>query len=144
MKLVVDTNRIIAALIRDSTSRKILLSDKIDFLTIEVTKLDSIVLKERCPTCVGNSHFTAENISAATQIRMDLLSNAERFLRYVGRRTTLVKIRSRFKVVKDDPKVDVVLNTAHSGEAEYIVSGDRHLVPQRIQRNKNRNRKLDA
>jgi len=38
MRLVVDTNRIIAALVKDSASRKILLSDKIDFLTIEITK----------------------------------------------------------------------------------------------------------
>ena len=38
MKLIVDTNRIIAALIRDSTSRKILLSDKFDFLTVGVSK----------------------------------------------------------------------------------------------------------
>jgi hypothetical protein len=33
MRLVVDTNRIIAALAKDSTSRKILFSDEIDFLT---------------------------------------------------------------------------------------------------------------
>lgn len=38
MKLVADTNRIIAALVRDSTSRKILLSEKFEFLTIGVTK----------------------------------------------------------------------------------------------------------
>ena len=37
MRLVVDTNRIIAALAKDSTSRKILFSDEIDFLTTEVT-----------------------------------------------------------------------------------------------------------
>jgi len=36
MRLVVDTNRIIAALAKDSTSRKILFSDEIDFLTTEV------------------------------------------------------------------------------------------------------------
>jgi len=38
MRLVVDTNRIIAALVKDSASRRILLSDKFDFLTIEITK----------------------------------------------------------------------------------------------------------
>ncbi|MBI2543348.1 MAG: hypothetical protein HYW24_04125 [Candidatus Aenigmarchaeota archaeon] len=40
MKLVVDTNRIIAALVRDSASRKILLSGKFEFLTVGVTKLE--------------------------------------------------------------------------------------------------------
>ena len=38
MKIIVDTNRIIAALIKDSVSRKILLSGKFEFLTIGVTK----------------------------------------------------------------------------------------------------------
>ncbi len=38
MKIIVDTNRIIAALIKDSASRKILLSGKFEFLTVGVTK----------------------------------------------------------------------------------------------------------
>jgi predicted nucleic acid-binding protein len=38
MRLVVNTNRIIAALIKDSASRKILLSDKFSFLTVDITK----------------------------------------------------------------------------------------------------------
>ncbi len=38
MRLIVDTNRIIAALIKDSTSREILLSDELEFLTVGVTK----------------------------------------------------------------------------------------------------------
>ena len=38
MKLIVDTNRIIASLVKDSTSRQILLSDKFEFLTVGITK----------------------------------------------------------------------------------------------------------
>jgi predicted nucleic acid-binding protein len=40
----------------------------------------------------------------------------------------MVPVESRFRVVKDDPKDDVILGTAYDGEAEYIVSGDRHLL----------------
>lgn len=40
MILVVDTNRIIAALIKDSVSKKILFSDKFIFLTIGFTKFE--------------------------------------------------------------------------------------------------------
>jgi len=36
--------------------------------------------------------------------------------------------KSTFKVVKDDPKDNVILNTAHDGHADYIVSGDMHLL----------------
>lgn len=38
MILVIDTNRIVAALIRDSVSRKILMSDEFDFVGIEFSK----------------------------------------------------------------------------------------------------------
>ncbi|MBI2143178.1 hypothetical protein HYU20_02450 [Candidatus Woesearchaeota archaeon] len=40
MKIIVDTNRIIAALVKDSASRKILLSGKFEFLTTGVTKYE--------------------------------------------------------------------------------------------------------
>lgn len=40
MILIADTNRIIAALIKDSTSREILLSDKFVFLTVGFTKTE--------------------------------------------------------------------------------------------------------
>jgi predicted nucleic acid-binding protein len=46
MRLVVDTNRIIAALAKDSTSRKILFSDEIDFLTTEVTNHEILEHKQ--------------------------------------------------------------------------------------------------
>lgn len=39
----------------------------------------------------------------------------------------IVKVKSSFKVVEEDPKDDVVLNTAYDGKAAYVVSGDSHL-----------------
>jgi len=44
------------------------------------------------------------------------------------RSARMVPVESRFRVVKDDPKDDVILGTAYDGKAEYIVSGDRHLL----------------
>ena len=41
--------------------------------------------------------------------------------------STIVEARSGFKIVKQDPKDDAVLNTAYDGKADYIVSGDHHL-----------------
>jgi len=41
--------------------------------------------------------------------------------------STIVESRSGFKIVKEDSKDDVVLNTAYDGKADYIVSGDHHL-----------------
>lgn len=49
------------------------------------------------------------------------------FTRAIRRVAKIVRIKSVFKVVKEDPKDDMVLNTAHDGKAAYIVSGDKHL-----------------
>lgn len=38
MKLIVDTNRLIAALVRDSYSRRILLSERFDFHTVALSR----------------------------------------------------------------------------------------------------------
>jgi predicted nucleic acid-binding protein len=35
---------------------------------------------------------------------------------------------ARFKVVLEDPDNDLVLNTAYTGRAEFIVTRDRHLL----------------
>ena len=40
----------------------------------------------------------------------------------------IVTITSRRKIVEEDPDDDVLINTALSGNANYIVSGDPHLL----------------
>jgi len=50
------------------------------------------------------------------------------FLRVIGHMSTMIRVRSRFKGVKEDPNDDIVLRTAYDGKAEYIVSGDKHLL----------------
>ena len=50
------------------------------------------------------------------------------FLRVVGSIAKIIRVRSRFKVVKEDPDDDAVLRTAKDGRANYIVSGDKHLL----------------
>ena len=60
MKLVVDTNRIIAGLIRDSTSRRILLSDKFEFLTVGVTKSE---IEEHKQEIIDKAKVTGEEFN---------------------------------------------------------------------------------
>ena len=55
----------------------------------------------------------------------------EAFASSIRDASTIVKLKSNFKVIKEDREDDVVLNTAYSGRAGYIVSGDRHLIPLR-------------
>lgn len=115
LKIVADTNVLVSSLIKRGKPHELILRiDGIDIRLISssalMTELISVLAEERIAKYVTKS-------------------DVERFLRYVGRRTTLVGVRSRFKVVKEDPKDDVVLNTAYGGGAEYIVSGDKHLMP---------------
>ena len=60
MKLVVNTNRIIAALIRDSVSRNILLSDKFEFLTVDVTKSE---IEEHRKEIIDKARITEEDFN---------------------------------------------------------------------------------
>ncbi len=114
LKIVADTNVLVSSLIRRGKPHELILRiNGIDVGLISssglMAELTSILAEERI------SKYVTE-------------SDVERFLKYVARRTTLVKTRSSFKIIKDDRKDDAVLNTAYSGEAKYIVSGDKHLT----------------
>ena len=65
MRLAVDTNRIIAALIKDSASRKILLSDKFDFLTIEITEQE---IEEHRQALLDKTQLTDEQLNLALSL----------------------------------------------------------------------------
>jgi putative PIN family toxin of toxin-antitoxin system len=55
-------------------------------------------------------------------------TDVESFLTILLKKSKLVAPRSRLKVILEDPDDDVVLNTAYKGKADYIVTGDRHLL----------------
>jgi putative PIN family toxin of toxin-antitoxin system len=55
-------------------------------------------------------------------------SQVDKFLSSLVRKSKMVSAGSRFKVISEDPDDDVVLNTAYNGKADYIVTGDRHLL----------------
>lgn len=39
-----------------------------------------------------------------------------------------VQITSSFRIISDDLDDNIIINTAHDGNADYVVSGDRHLL----------------
>jgi len=65
MRLAVDTNRIIAALVKDSASRNILLSDKFDFLTIEITRQE---IEEHRQELLDKTRLTDEQLNLALSL----------------------------------------------------------------------------
>ena len=50
------------------------------------------------------------------------------FLADLSRIGKLVQVKSKFKVISEDPDHDIIVKTAYDGKADYIVSGDRHLL----------------
>ena len=117
LKIVADTNVLISSLIRKGKPHELIL--RID--GIEARLISSNVLMNELTSVLAEERIA----------RYVTRSDVERFLRYVGKRTTIVKVRGEFQVVEEDPKDNVVLNTACSGRADYIVSGDRQLIPLR-------------
>lgn len=117
MRIALDTNVLVSAFISKLGQPARLLDLILTFPEIQLVVSDPILeelrdvlsreeVKERF-------HYSARDI--------------ESFVRAVRNVSVRVKIKSDFKVVADDPKDDVVLNTAHDGRADYIVSGDHHL-----------------
>src|SRR4030067_954988 len=50
------------------------------------------------------------------------------FLTIIDRITKITKVKSRFKAIREDPDDDVGLRAAIDSKADYIVSGDKHLL----------------
>jgi len=46
----------------------------------------------------------------------------------LGKATNVVQVKSRLKVVKEDPADVIIVWTSFDGKVDYIVSGDKHLL----------------
>jgi len=114
MKVVLDANVLISALIKHGKSRELLL--KIVKKNIKLVLSRGILEEflEVTETSKIRKYINEDEVIA--------------FLRLLGTVATTIKVRSVFKVVKEDPDDDIVLRTAYDGKAEYIVSGDKHLL----------------
>src|SRR2546429_257405 len=50
------------------------------------------------------------------------------YRRIDARTAKIVRTRSRFRVIKEDPEDNTILAVAHDAKADYAVSGDGHLL----------------
>jgi len=117
MRIALDTNVLVSAFISKRGHPARLLDILLTFPEIQLIS-STPILGELRDVLSRNEvkerfHYLARDIKS--------------FARAVQNVSVRVKIMSNFKVVVDDPKDDVVLNTAHDGKADYVVSGDHHL-----------------
>ncbi len=114
MKVVFDTNVLISALI--TTGKPKLLFQK------AVNKQIQLVTSKAILTEFSE---VADDPRIRKYVEQEDIIG---FLEVIGRVANVVKLKSRFKAVKEDPADDIVLRTAFDGKADVIVSGDKHLL----------------
>lgn len=117
MKVTLDTNILVSAFISKYGQPAKILDIILTFPEIKLI-LSNSILKE------------FEDVISRQEVRERFdYSELEikSFVRAMKDVSTIVKLKSNFNVVKEDPKDDIILNTAYDGKASYIVSGDFHL-----------------
>ena len=113
MKVVLDTNVLVSALIKAGKPRD---------LFNKLAKNKQIVLSR---AILEEFLDVIEDVKVAKyRSEQDLAV----FLEALGNAATIVQVKSRFKAVKEDPDDDIIVRAAYDGKADYIVSGDRHLL----------------
>ncbi|NWG09882.1 MAG: putative toxin-antitoxin system toxin component, PIN family [Nitrososphaerales archaeon] len=112
VRVVVDTNVLVSAFIGRGKPRRLLL---------KLLEAHSMVLSRQMLAELADV-LSREKFSDVRNSQVD------RFLSSLVSKSKVVTVRSSFKVIEEDPDDDIVLNTAHGGKADYIVTGDRHLL----------------
>ena len=110
-RVVIDTNVLVSALINDGKPRR-LVFELLDKHTVILSRLMLAELAD----VVSRDKFSVTS------------SQVDRFVSSLIRTSKVAPDNVQFKVVLEDPDDDVVLNAAYTGRAEFIVTGDHHLL----------------
>jgi len=112
VRVVVDTNVLVSALVGHGRPRAL-----VSLLLEEHTILSSTELLAELSDVLSREKFTT--------VRR---SQVDEFLTILTSKVVIVKTKSIPKIVAQDPDDDVVLAVASGAEAQYVISGDRHLL----------------
>ena len=111
VRVVVDTNVLVSAVINNGKSRKLVFK----LLEAHVVVLSSQMLAELADV-LSRGKFLVTGVQV------------DKFISILVGKAQIVQVSSISEVVLEDPDDDIVLCTALGGKADYIVSGDRHLL----------------
>lgn len=114
LRVVVDTNVLISSLLTVGKSRALLNAALRGKLKLMVSR----PILDEFREVLGREKF--RNYLKRGEV--------EEFIERLIQISDLVEVKSNFRVIEEDPDDDVILNTAHDGKADYIVSGDEHLL----------------
>jgi uncharacterized protein len=112
LRVVLDTNVLVSAIISDGKSRELLKKGIANQYSIVMSDL---ILKEL--------------ITVLRRPKFDLSEDElQRTIIALIRTAEVVKVKTKIKAVKEDPKDDMIIETAIDGCADTIVTGDNHLL----------------
>jgi putative PIN family toxin of toxin-antitoxin system len=112
LRVVLDTNVLVSAIISEGKSRELLRMGIAKQFSIVTSDL---ILKELVVVLRRPKFKTSQD--EVQRVIVALMRTAE-----------VVNVTSKFKAVKEDPKDDMVVETAYDGNADMIVTGDSHLL----------------
>jgi len=113
MRVVLDTNILVSALGWDGNERKVLLatlSDDVDLVLSDeiISEMLQVLSYEKL------SHIPEDKIGLFLEIIMET--------------AMIIETTSKLAIIKEDPMDNRILECAIDGGAEYIISGDKHLL----------------
>ena len=113
-KVTLDTNVLISALIARGKSRTLFygLIEGKAVLILSEEILEEFVAATKDPKI--KKYITEKDV--------------KEFLSVIRSVAAVIKLKSKFRVIKEDPDDDLILETAFDGNADNIVSGDEHLL----------------
>jgi uncharacterized protein len=113
MKVVLDTNVLVSALIKTGKPR-----DLLNKLAKDKQLVLSRDILEEFLEVIDDPKIAKYTSEKDVTVFLNTLKNSAR----------IVHVKSKFKAVKDDPDDDAVLRAAYDSKANYIISGDKHLL----------------
>jgi putative PIN family toxin of toxin-antitoxin system len=112
LRVVLDTNVLVSAIISSGKPRELFRKG----ISKEFCIVTSDLLLRELAAVLRRPKFKTDE-DEIRRIILALMQSAE-----------VVEVVSKFKLVEEDPKDDMVVETAYDGKANLIVSGDSHLL----------------
>ena len=118
MRITLDTNVLVSAFISKTGHSARVLDIALTLEDVELVLSDEIVRE-----------FVRVMSRDELLIRFDYtLASVEELVKLLRKTSRMIKVRSKFRAVREDPADNAILNTAYDGRCEFVVSGDHHLL----------------
>jgi putative PIN family toxin of toxin-antitoxin system len=114
LKVTLDTNVLISALITNGKSRALFY----DLVKGKATLVVSGGILEEFVRVTNDPRIR----------RYVTEKDVKGFLQIISSVAQVIKVKSTFRVIKEDPDDDIILETAFDGNVDNIVTGDEHLL----------------